>query len=1203
MCTHAVARGMIVPHDRVWMGKIDQDDALRLARCTLDRIALQGMSGANLGDMWPADVGARCTVWAWLRTHRELHFYKHADKQEDRCHEALSLTGTREGRCDEALSLNELARLDLTKVARMVAAGSGRLHAWALGAGEHYTRLTPDQRTALCAIGRLGANGVLQKELVSLLQVPANHLFYTLTTLERLDLIGRRDVKIHNPQAKPPVTRTVLVFLTRFGPPKPATLAKPDVLSGLVARVHEILLASPSGVVDSSELRFELGIVGKDRRNLWERLRKALLAAGHVGQAAATMPHESGVGSCMQIRANPQELLPSCVLDPQLDRTPLHQAFTAIARAKLGGVMGFEVRQALQIDSKHDSRNIRLLEKLHTVTKNRVLEGRLRVSWNGKVEGEAGGLGCTAAIVHVTCRPCRLHGGLHEHVWRPSKQFNGTASHTCNPAGKTAAFRLVMTKAVSTGASGALRGAPVATVSSSSPSAVSTSLQFERRGFKKVQDAVTTDTAAARRSTLRVLLEKEGALPVMVLRSYLQAEGGHDRLVDVKTVTKLVQEMVKDGELASIDDDNPIRQGNTLAVVTSPNLEADALPVTRLFAALATGDTTWRKIASRLTHRARAATRTHAPRASVRVPTEQERLAVAAKRDYLQGLALRLGWVPGRAVRAQRLHGILLAHARLLSAAPLIGGHGDSSAGPRADCSDFAPLRIDDAVASMAVTDFLMLFGIGDEPPDTAQLLHIVLTSELEPLAMPVTIRELHALLRNHLLGSANTKRRLHHLLMQLLAIGLLDFDPAVQPRSVVLRSTAVLHAQSASTDAARAYNVSPPVRSPLQSHELQQFALAVAQESAAFWEALHSYCQNKRVQHKRNANRGIDLTGISGVPSALPRGVQPLRPSPLAFPSSATEALKTFSAAADWSGVRPLTTAQRRLLQAEFGFAPATGFSTAHGHCQGTGAADVFSSDLDQLRRPPKARPTTSGELLALANRLQVHPQQLRHFLLLTDVKAAHASLSVHHAPARRRVDRPESSSTPDERRGIAPLAFGPEPVHIKIAATKKPSKRQRVTSSQPVLTAAPEPFVQRKIRKVDWAPTQRIQLFEGFVNELIRLLAMRQPSSRAVTAATAHEAASSRPSDEVLQRSAARAGVELVVGFVRWDDVAKLVGQPACNCRLMLHRMLVSGQRSITSARRSLRVCLAALLVRKLRITVQAPHLHYLRHIARHT
>ena len=50
--------------------------------------------------------------------------------------------------------------------------------------------------------------------------------------------------------------------------------------------------------------------------------------------------------------------------------------------------------------------------------------------------------------------------------------------------------------------------------------------------------------------------------------------------------------MVKDGELASIDDDDPIRQGNTLAVVMSPNLKTDSLQVSRLFAALATRDTT-----------------------------------------------------------------------------------------------------------------------------------------------------------------------------------------------------------------------------------------------------------------------------------------------------------------------------------------------------------------------------------------------------------------------------------------------------------------------------------------------------------------------------------------------------------------------------------------------------------------------------------
>lgn len=727
-------------------------------------------------------------------------------------------------------------------------------------------------------------------------------------------------------------------------------------------------------------------------------------------------------------------------------------------------------------------------------------------------------------------------------------------------------------------------------VTTLSRSAASISLPLERRGFKKAQDGVRTDTAADRRSALRVLLDKEGALPVVVLRSYLQAERGDGRLIDVKTVMKLVQEMVKDGDLASIDDDSPIRQGHTLAVVTSPKLEANALQVTRLFAALATGETTWRKIASRLAQPARDATRARALNSSTHVPTEQEQLDVAAKRDYLQGLALRLGWVPGRAVRAQRLHGILLVYARRLSAAPLIEGDGDGSAAPMGDCSAFAPLRIDDMLMSMAVIDFLMLLGIGDEPPDTEYLLHIVRTSELEPLATPLTIGELPAVLRDHLFGSANSKRRLHHLLTQLQAVGLLEFDPGHQPRSVVLHRTAALHARSATAARinaleAGADGVSPLAPRPPPSHVVQQFELAVAQESEAFWEVLHSHCQNKRAeQRKRHAKRGLD-----SVLSALPHGAQAVPPSQ-AFKSFATAASKAFPSAADWSGVRPLTPAQRRLIQGEFGVVPAAeGFSTAHGHDVG---ADIFVNELDQLQRPSMARPTTSGELHALANRLQVHPLQLRHYLLLTDVKAAQNSRSANSSALRCACHPRSSKSNSDERRGTAASAISTAPVQIKMAAAKKTGKRQRVSLSQRALApaASTKSFMEGEMSKVDWAPTQRIELFEGFVNELIRLLTRRQPSSRAVAAATAHEAASSSPSDEVLQYSAARAGVELVVGFAQWDAISNRVGQPAHSCRMMLHRMLVSSRRSTTSANRSLRVCLAAVLIRKLMITEQA-------------
>ena len=113
-----------------------------------------------------------------------------------------------------------------------------------------------------------------------------------------------------------------------------------------------------------------------------------------------------------------------------------------------------------------------------------------------------------------------------------------------------------------------------------------------------------------------------------------------------------------------------------------------------------------------------------------------------------------------------------------------------------------------------------------------------------------------------------------------------------------------------------------------------------------------------------------------------------------------------------------------------------------------------------------------------------------------------------------------------------------------------------------------------------------------EGFVNQLIRLLTMHQPSSRAVAAAAAHEVASSRPSDYVLQRSAARAGVELVVGLAVGHNLKG--GRPTC-------LQLPSAAASDACLRPSIKyqhlpflACLpAALLVRKLRITEQAPSL----------
>ena len=68
----------------------------------------------------------------------------------------------------------------------------------------------------------------------------------------------------------------------------------------------------------------------------------------------------------------------------------------------------------------------------------------------------------------------------------------------------------------------------------------------------------TTATASARRLLLRQLLQKEGALPAVVLRAYLQAMSDSEATIDSKTVSKLVEVMVKANELGRLTWASPL---------------------------------------------------------------------------------------------------------------------------------------------------------------------------------------------------------------------------------------------------------------------------------------------------------------------------------------------------------------------------------------------------------------------------------------------------------------------------------------------------------------------------------------------------------------------------------------------------------------------------------------------------------------------
>ncbi len=243
-------------------------DWLAAARRALDHIGLQGPTGVLLGAVWPAvrcnDPTLQQHVWTLLRKHAELQFFSEAEEADWRSWKDVD--------SGAALDAEQLATLSLEEAAEVRAVCSRRLHAKALGALEHYEKLfdakgaAGEQWRALNAIGRAGAAGVLQKDMVPLLNTPSKHLFYALSVrtpprssgleppvhrhsggtfplrvhdnqclppdrtpppgpvppfsqvLQRLGLVIKEERKIQNPHAHPAVTVTSLVRLSRFQP-------------------------------------------------------------------------------------------------------------------------------------------------------------------------------------------------------------------------------------------------------------------------------------------------------------------------------------------------------------------------------------------------------------------------------------------------------------------------------------------------------------------------------------------------------------------------------------------------------------------------------------------------------------------------------------------------------------------------------------------------------------------------------------------------------------------------------------------------------------------------------------------------------------------------------------------------------------------------------------------------------------------------
>ena len=264
----------------------------------------------------------------------------------------------------------------------------------------------------------------------------------------------------------------------------------------------------------------------------------------------------------------------------------------------------------------------------------------------------------TASPSGGECRACR---GRHE-------------AHTCSRRGTP--------HGAGTGRDG--KGTTSATSATSAGTATTSLAVMQSPDGKGVQrDRTPTNTARDRREILSELIKREGALPAVVMRGFLQSEmrgdggvgasasgggaGQHDGerrgkavQIDYRTVVRIIGEMEKDGEVRTLEADHPTKKDRddparpaTMQIVIAAHLADDGPEVQRLLESLSArvathesvaGGDTWKKMTMRLTADMRAKRRDRAARdapplqRSAADQEEEERSdEIAARRDQLQG--------------------------------------------------------------------------------------------------------------------------------------------------------------------------------------------------------------------------------------------------------------------------------------------------------------------------------------------------------------------------------------------------------------------------------------------------------------------------------------------------------------------------------------------------------------------------------------
>ena len=327
--------------------------------------------------------------------------------------------------------------------------------------------------------------------------------------------------------------------------------------------------------------------------------------------------------------------------------------------------------------------------------------------------------------------------------------------------------------------------------------------------------------------------------------------------------------------------------------------------------------------------------------------------------DGVGSLAMRIGYIPGRAIRAQRLHALLIEHSTRI---PRASSCATGEAG-ELGADDWPALEFSSLLQQLKVPDYALLCGLGAMPP-TPHLLLVETRKDLdfEAIQMCQLPTALHRFFFDPGPQLNKATERLALLLKLLAMLDLIVPDEttmAAGPHGVPLKFRIAQDASHSQLSA----DIGASRGEGLDRHSNDEpgdtgrtFDMRTDEVRAEYWETLKVICADIL---PRRASRGgsRDATAShalhSNLDSASATGRRSLE-AQADLPSRAYNILAQLREV-QWSTVRPLTSVQRHRL----------------------------------LQRAPDSMPETQDKLVWWADELEVHPLQLVSFMQRTQAGA----------------------------------------------------------------------------------------------------------------------------------------------------------------------------------------------------------------------